>query len=110
MSSATESESDERYRKRYRGCGGHLMMTPRERRWKAYQHNALMELKNVRRWFVKEFPPVLREHVMTFVDKFTVEPIALLEIQIYHPELAKALKPQEHPSSYEERFQAHMGR
>ena len=99
MSAATESESDERYRKRYRSCGGHLMMVPRERRWKAYHYYALMELNNVRRWFVKEFPPVIHERVMTFVDKFTAEPIAHLEIQIYDPELAKALK--RHVSEWE---------
>ena len=92
MSSATESESDERYRKRYRSCGGHLMMTPRERRWKAYEQNAFMELINVRRWFVKEFPQVIRERVMTFVDNRTASPIAYLEIAIYRPELANALK------------------
>ena len=99
MSSATESESDERYRKRYRSCGGHLMMTPRERRWKAYQQNALMELRNVRRWFVKEFPPVLRQHVMTFLDKCTAMPIALLEIVIDRPDLAEFLKRRMYPES-----------
>ena len=68
------------------------MMTPRERRWKAYEQNAFMELINVRRWFVKEFPQVIRERVMTFVDNRTASPIAYLEIAIYRPELANALK------------------
>ena len=118
MSSATESESDERYRKRYRSCGGYLMMTPRERRWRIYVHCDLVELKNVHRWFVKEFPPVIRERVMTFVDKCTAQPILEVELEINHPELAKALKRptvgripgQDFPSYYDTCFQAHLGR
>ena len=46
----------------------------------------------MRRWFVKEFPPVIRERVMTFVDSRTARPIAHVEIVIHRPELAKALK------------------
>ena len=92
MSSATEVESCELHLFRYYSCGGDLMMTPRERRWKAYEQNAFMELINVRRWFVKEFPQVIRERVMTFLDNWTASPIAYLEIAIYRPELANALK------------------
>ena len=94
MSSATEVESCELHLCRYYSCGGDLMMmmTPRERRWKAYEQNAFMELINVRRWCVKEFPQVIRERVMTFVDNRTASPIAYLEIAIHRPELANALK------------------
>ena len=100
MSSATESESVERYRKRYRSApASHLMMTPRERRWKAYYHRYRRELKEVQSWFVKEFPPFIRERVMTFVERCTAQPIALLEIEIHHPELTKALRRDTWPES-----------
>ena len=46
---------------------------------------------NVRCWFVKEFPLIIRERVMTFVDRHTASPVAHLEMVIHHPELAKAL-------------------
>ena len=72
----------------------------------------------MRRWFVKTFPVNIRECVMTFVDKGTAEPILELELEIYHLELAKALKRptvgripgQDFPSCYDTCFLAHMPR
>ena len=93
--SAFESESDRRYRKRLCNRHRHNRRTPLELRWRcyeAYRDCVLLELIIVRRWFVKEFPPVIREHVMTFLEHKTAMHIAVLEMQINHPELTEALR------------------
>ena len=116
-SASASSESDEVERYRKRRFGGYLSMTLQERRWRTYVHCEVYQLKYVRRWFVREFPPNIRERVMAFVDKGTAEPILQLELQIYHPELAKALKrpsagqvPGQDFPSYYDIFFPHMRR
>ena len=100
--SAFESESDRRYRKRLGMFRRYNRSTPLElrfRRYEIHRDSVLLHLMFVRRWFAKEFPPVIREHVMTFLEHKTAMHIAVLEMQINHPQLTEALKRRMEPES-----------